>query len=311
MSKHDKPVAEDFLDEDPEIPSQKYALLSFLSPNKVLDKKELFLFERFLQQYEINWRVKGLEKFIADFVVSVNRDLDENAVELEKKNMHDQAEICRKNRVRVEECMDRLKHFMTKERKSVNYTTIVEAYNDFNYKEGDKLEEEFHAKNDFTTTMRGVKVRGVYSSAKEAEARGKKLQQKDKYFNIFIGEVGKWLPWDPEPHKVQDQEYAEEQLNTLMKKYKENEDSREKFFDERRKDESSKASTERPSGKRVFGAPGNETEVTTTEIANNLFDSVGDLALARKQAAAGTGAGATNSVEMPTAGPVSGTSGEV
>jgi hypothetical protein len=44
MSKLDKAVAEDFLDEDPEIPSQKYALLSFLSPNSVLEKKELFFF---------------------------------------------------------------------------------------------------------------------------------------------------------------------------------------------------------------------------------------------------------------------------
>jgi hypothetical protein len=290
MSKLDKAVAEDFLDEDPEIPSQKYALLSFLSPNSVLEKKELFFFERFLQQFEIDWRVKGLEKFIADFVISVNHDLDENAVELEKKNMHEQAEICRKNRVRIEECMDRLKQFIAKERKSINHTTIVEAYNDYHYKEGDKLEEEFHAKNDFTTTMRGVKVRGVYSSAKEAEARGKKLQQKDKYFNIFIGEVGKWLPWDPAPHKVQEQEYAEDQLNTLMKKYKENEDNREKFFDERRKDESTKGTVaEKPSTKRVFGVKGDETEITTTEIANNIFDTVGDLALARKQAAGVTG----------------------
>lgn len=277
-----KPIAEDFLDEDPEIPSQRYALLSFLSPNKVLQNKDLFFFNRFLQQYEIDWKVKNFEKFVADLVTSVNHELDENAVELEKKNMFEQAEICRKNRVHIEDSMDKLKQFMTKERKSVNHTVINDAYTDFLFKEGDKLEEEFHAKNDFMTTMRGVKVRGVYSTAKEAEARGKKLQQKDKYFNIFIGEVGKWLPWDPEPHKVQEQEYAEEQLNTLMKKYKENEDNRERFFDERRKDESSKG--ERPSGKRVFGATGNETEVTTTEIANNMFETVGDLALARKQA---------------------------
>lgn len=276
---------EDFLDEDPEIPSQKYALLSFLSPNKVLEKKELFLFDRFMQQYEIDWKVKGYEKFVADLVVSVNRDLDESASELEKKNMTEQADACRKSRVRVEDCMDRLKQFMTKEKKSVNHNNISEAFTDFMFKNGDKLEEEFHAKNNFTTTMRGVKVRGVYSSTKEAEARGKKLQQKDKYFNIFIGEVGKWLPWDPEPHRVQEQEYAEEELNKLMKKYKENEDNREKFFEERRKDESTK-SERNSNNKRVFGAKGNETEVNTTELANSLFETVGDLALARKQQAA-------------------------
>ena len=300
MSKSDtKHIAEDFLDEDPEIPSQKYALISFLSPNKVLDKKELFFFDKFLQQYEIDYKVKGLEKFVADFVASVNRDLDENATELEKKNMHEQAEICRKNRVQIEDGMDRLKQFMSKERKAINASTIKQAYEDFMYKEGDRLEEEFHAKNDFMTTIRGVKVRGVYSTAKEAEMRDKKLQQKDKYVNIFIGEVGKWLPWDPEPHKIQEQEYAEDQLNTLMKKYKENEDNRDRFFEERRKEEGEKAV--KNSGKRVFGASGQETEVTVTEVANNMFDSVGDLALARKQASAAAAATTTadNSVVTP------------
>jgi hypothetical protein len=289
MSKSDKFSSEDFLDEDPEIPSQKYALLSFLSPNKVLEKKELFFFDKFLAQYEIDYKVKGLERFVADLVTNVNRELDENAVELEKKNMFEQAEVCRKNRIHVEDCMDRLKQFMTRERKSVNLTTIKQAYDDFLYKESDRLEEEFHAKNDFTTTMRGVKVRGVYSTAKEAEMRGKKLQQKDTYFNIFIGEVGKWLPWDPEPHKVQEQEYAEEQLNTIMKKYKDNEDNKERFFDERRKEEVGAATAASRAGKRVFGAEGGQTEITTTELANNLFETVGDLALARKQAAASAG----------------------
>ena len=296
MSKHEKLTTEDFLHEDPEIPSQKYALLSFLSPNKVLDKKELFFFEKFLNQFEIDYKVKGFERFVADLVTHVNHELDENATELEKKNMFEQAEICRKNRVHIEDCMDRLKQFMTRERKSVNATTIKQAYDDFLYKESDRLEEEFHAKNDFTTTMRGVKVRGVYSTAKEAEMRGKKLQQKDKYFNIFIGEVGKWLPWDPEPHKVQEQEYAEDQLNTIMKKYKENEDNKERFFDERRKDEVNSAAAASRSGKRVFGAQGNETEVTATELSDAMFETVGDLALARKQAAT-QAAQVTNTVE--------------
>lgn len=285
MSKHTKPVSEDFLDEDPEIPSQKYALLSFLSPNKVLENKDLFFFERFMTQYEIDYRVKGLEKFVADLVGTVNKQLDESSLEFEKKGMSEEADTCRKNRVQVEDCMDRLKQFMSKERKAFNVSSIKQAYDDFLYKESDRLEEEFHAKNDFMTTMRGVKVRGVYSTPKEAEMRGKKLQQNDKYFNIFIGEVGKWLPWDPAPHKVQEQEYAEDQLNTLMKKYKENEDSKDRFFEERRKE--GVAAAARPT-KQVFGAAGNETEVSVLDATGGMFDSLGDLALARKQAQANT-----------------------
>ena len=30
---------------------------------------------------------------------------------------------------------------------------------------------------------------------KEADFRAKKLQNKDQYHNVFVGEVGYWLPW--------------------------------------------------------------------------------------------------------------------
>jgi len=271
---------EDFLDEDNEIPSQRYVLLSFLSPERVLEKKDLFFFEQFLHNYEIEWKSKNLEKFLAETVVAVNHELDENAVELEKKNMFEQAEVCRKNRVGIETVMDSYQKFLHKSRKELNSTQIQEAYRDYMFKNQNRLEEEYHAKNDFHTTMRGVKVRGVYSTPKEAEARGKKLQQKDKYFNIFIGEVGKWLPWDPEPHQVQEQEYAEEQLNTLMKKYKENEDGKERFFEERRKQD---GSSTRAQPKQIFGAntEGNSTE-NVAEATGGMFDLVGDLALQRR-----------------------------
>ena len=91
-------------------------------------------------------------------------------------------------------------------------------------------------------------MRGVYGNPKEAELKAKKLQGKDKYHNIFIGDVGKWLPWDPQPHEIAEQEYGQEQLNTLMRKYKENEDNREKYFEERAK-----------GGKKVFGGASAES----------------------------------------------------
>ena len=53
-------VVEDFLDEDVEIPAQRYVLLSFLSPEKVLEKKDQFFFKKFLEGYEVDWKLKNL-----------------------------------------------------------------------------------------------------------------------------------------------------------------------------------------------------------------------------------------------------------
>jgi hypothetical protein len=89
-----------------------------------------------------------------------------------------------------------------------------------------------------------------------------------------MGEVGKWTPWDPQPHEVADQEYAQDELNTLMRKYKENEDNREKFFEERTKGAKGTAGA---STKQVFGGDG-----SASDTFGNMFNGSGDIALQRK-----------------------------
>lgn len=268
-------VVEDFLDEDPEVPGQKFVLLSFLSPENVLAKKDQFFFEKFLAAFEVDWKVKNLEKFLASSVIDINTQLGSRITELEKEGQMEAAEICRKNLLKVETVLDTYQEFVRKNQKEFNKTKIKEAWDDFIFSNRDKLEEEFHAANDFRTTVRGLKVRGVASSQKEAEIRAKKIQQKDKYHNILLGEVGKWLPWDPAPTQVGEQQYAEEQLNTLMQKYRENEDEKEKFFEERKK-----GSTE----KKVIttGGAAGGAGASLSEAVGDMFGAAGDLALQRK-----------------------------
>ena len=256
-------VIEDFLDEDAEIAGQRYVLMSFISPEKVLEKKDLYFFHKFLDSYEVNWKLKNLEKYMVDVVKNINDQLDDRMKELEKNDQFEQAAICRKNRVKIDELMNQYNGFVQKNKNDINKTVIAEDYDNFMYSNKTKLEEEFYAHNEFRTSVRGVKIRGVYGNVKEAELKAKKLQSKDRYHNIFIGDVGKWLPWDPQPHEVAEQEYGQDQLNTLMSKYKENEDNRDKFFEERTK------------GKKVFGS------TDKSDTFGNMFNTP-DLALQRK-----------------------------
>ena len=163
-------VTEDFLEVDQPIPGQNYACISFVSPEEVLKKKELFMVHKYLK------------------TVSKKYDLDENKVE--------------------------------------------EEFKDFMYVNSDKLEKEFYQNNDFRTTVRGVKVRGIYDTLREAQVRAKVLQKRDPNFNVYVGQVGYWLPWDPNPHKVDTQEYAEGELNTLVQKYRENQAKKDAHFQE-------------------------------------------------------------------------------
>ena len=88
------------------------------------------------------------------------------------------------------------------------------------------------------TTLTGVKVRGVFETYDEACKQAKNLQAVDEAFNVFVGEMGKWLPFDPAPDSeaVKNSEYANEELNNMMKSYLENQE-KAKLFHEQRKNE--------------------------------------------------------------------------
>ena len=285
-----------WLEQDKEIPGQKYVCLSFLSPEKVLANKEVFFYSRFLENYEVDYKVSASEKFLMDQVLQVTKaiskveDLVANAgldvatdvsgsVAADTKKWRDDA-VKAMQEVRAslsKDAADDLAQYVKKNMRDFKETKIQEAYENFMFKNRKKLEEEFFTKNEFRTSIRGLKIRGVYDTAAEAGARAKTLQKLDPFFNVYVGQMGFWLPWDPEPADVADQEYAEDQLNTLMKNYKQNESQKEALYEEQKR--------ERMAGSKVavpkFG-PGSKEE---NALPTDMFGGGGeaDLAIARKK----------------------------
>lgn len=69
----------------------------------------------------------------------------------------------------------------------------------------------------------GIKVRGVFETYEDAKSHADKLQKQDKFHNIFVGEVGKWLPFNVDISEMQTEDdpvYREQALNKYMKAYK-------------------------------------------------------------------------------------------
>lgn len=69
----------------------------------------------------------------------------------------------------------------------------------------------------------GIKVRGVFETYEEAKTRADQLQKQDKHHNIFVGEVGKWLPFNVDIATMETEDdpvYREQALNQYMKAYK-------------------------------------------------------------------------------------------
>ena len=143
---------------------------------------------------------------------------------------------------------------------TINYDNVAKLYDDWKYLKNEDLEAEFFELNDYKTSMRGLKVRGVYDTYKEASIRAQVLRKRDSSFNVFVGQVGYWLPWDPECEAIQEQEYQENQLNELVKKYKENLSNRDDLYDQVRNERIEKAKKEVNAKKELIRAQ-NEVHV--------------------------------------------------
>lgn len=192
---------EDHLEEDPSLRGQNYVCLSFISPEDILKKKECFIFEKYLKNFS-----NEMSEFFANLSNKYTNDID--ALNSIKERY---------------ECI-------------FNTDKIQEDYNFFHQLHEQDLNKEFYEKNDFHTSIRGIKVRGVFDTMKEANIRAEVLKRIDDKFHIYIGQVGCWLPWNPNPNDIQSQEFTETNLNTLMKKYKENQDKKDEFYELRKKD---------------------------------------------------------------------------
>jgi hypothetical protein len=89
--------------------------------------------------------------------------------------------------------------------------------------------------------VRGLKIRGVYSTQDEAEERCKKMREHDPNHDIYVGPVGVWVPWDPDAYKTGRVEHLEEELNALHKEKLKNEEMAKKEFEERVRETKKKA----------------------------------------------------------------------
>lgn len=117
---------------------------------------------------------------------------------------------------------------------SPTYDKFCEKFEDYLYRDEEKLGEEFDKINNFQTSVRGVKVRGCFDTKREADVRAAVLQRQDPLFDVFVGQVGYWCPWDPTPTKIDDIEYMNNDLNKLVKEYKANEAKKDAFYNEQK-----------------------------------------------------------------------------
>ena len=179
----------DLCDEDPLISGQKFACISFVSPEKIIKQRELFIFEKFISEWDFT---KSMTK-MSDFVNFISY----------------------KYNLKVNDTMTDFKEFVKEEHDKLRNTSLDDDWKTFMDKNETSLNEEFNRKHEFQTSVRGLKIRGVFNTQEEAEVRCKKVRDFDPHHDIFVGPVGMWMPWDPDAYKTGRIEFMEDELNKL------------------------------------------------------------------------------------------------
>ena len=205
----------DMLEVDKPIAGQNFGCFSFVSPEKILKQREMYYFEEFLKQWDMN---KSMEKF-HQFLNFVSF----------------------KYKLQFEEVMKDFETFVKEERATIINSSIEDDYKTFLDRDEEDLEKKFNVKHNFQTSVRGFKSRGNFASQEEAEIRAKLLRETDPSFDVFVGPVGLWLPWEPEAYKTGRVEYLEEELNQLAQEKKKNETIAKTTFEQRIKETKQKA----------------------------------------------------------------------
>lgn len=205
----------DLCDEDPPVAGQKFVCMSFVSPEKILKKREVYLFEQFIKQWEFS---KSMERYF-EFVHFISY----------KYNLN------------VSQLIEDFNEFVREESDKLKKSGIEDDFKNFMDKQEDKLNDQFGREHAFQTSVRGLKVRGSYSTQEEAELRCKKVREQDPNHDIFVAPVGVWVPWDPDAYKTGRVEHLEEELNALHKEKLKNEEMAKKEFEERVRETKKKA----------------------------------------------------------------------
>ena len=87
----------------------------------------------------------------------------------------------------------------------------------------DQLEKENNLK------IRGFKVRGMYNNEEDAKDRCKSLYNVESTVNTYVGNIGHWVAWEDNSDNAEDFEYANDELNNLMKAHKDNQEKVKMF----------------------------------------------------------------------------------
>ena len=216
----------------------KWGVVKFISPEDIIQKKALFDLNRFLF-HNVNQQLIDISNnVVIDINNQFNNKMEDRISKLKSsKSKEDKilADMLQeiKSEISLNEEVQSAKVLRQYRIDAGDLSDRFETYKLDNHQ---TLEKEFSQEVTPQTCIRGFKISGAYETLGEARDRAKHVNRDiEPHINAYAVPLNVWIPWDPNPDAVQDQEYMLDELNDMMGKYKECSEAKNEIFEQRKK----------------------------------------------------------------------------
>jgi hypothetical protein len=220
----------------PETRDQNFMCVSFVNPKDLVEQKKLFSINRFMCE-DINNELAMVGRQLGMYVSrTLKTRFDEEYDRISKIENQEIADNYKKaldsilERINIKE--DELEKKCIREY-TQDHEDIVARFQNYMVDHGAEIDREFERLNDNRTSTLGFKVRAVTNTRAECEKLASYFSKDvENYVDTFVAPLRYWLPFNPDPERI-DSHHQVKELDTLMRAKKIEKEYQDQVFNDR------------------------------------------------------------------------------
>jgi hypothetical protein len=242
------PKYADLLFEYPEVSGQQWGVYSFISPEREIRRREMFMFEQFVRQWSYTTSVTAFSEFMQFMSV--------------------------KHAIPIESLQADLAEFIADKTNNLASLDVSDEFTGYVETHFEKLDEKYEKKHGFETSVRGFAAIGNFSTEEKAGEHARKIREINSDHDILVTKNFHWVPFDPDRYRIANVDYLNPELNRLHQEKKENAAKAKAEFDQRVYDAKRKAIEANVENAKKYGTKVSQTMDENGNLvgAHNMLD---------------------------------------
>ena len=226
----------DQLKVDPIDPSQQWTVISYISPDRLIEERMIWELNKFLVD-KVNEQIDAIPRQLSMEVnVRIRKEFEKRmdryrgSSDPADREMLSLIEGVQNKLLLNEGALREMAHRAFKPDPS----DLKDSFRMYQATNHAQLAAEFGRLYPDAVATQAFKVRRCFPTEELAQAYARSMRDYEPQVHTFVGQVGYWLAIDNNPDKVSDQKYSDPQLEELMRQYHENIERSNAYHEKRR-----------------------------------------------------------------------------